>query len=58
MVMVLALSGSTVFAGGFMMGMDWRTRYSLAAFDAATGALRDWNADVDPSNYQNSFMVL
>ncbi|MCX7016343.1 MAG: hypothetical protein NTW86_27940 [Candidatus Sumerlaeota bacterium] len=42
-VYVLALSGSTVYAGGTFTGIGGQTRNNIAALDAATGAATDWN---------------
>jgi hypothetical protein len=45
---VLAMSGDLIYAGGrFASVGEWQTRRNLAAFDATTGELKDWNPDPD-----------
>ena len=43
MVLTLALSGSTLYVGGWFELINGQSRHSLAALDATTGALKDWN---------------
>ena len=42
-VRVLAVSGSTVYAGGVFSRVGGRVRHNLAALDASTGAATAWN---------------
>ena len=42
-VYALAVSGSTIYAGGTFQSIDWQSRSNTAAFDVTTGALTDWN---------------
>lgn len=44
-VFALAISGSKLFAGGAFSGVGVAARYNIAAFDARSGNLTDW----DPS---------
>ena len=53
-VSALAISGSTVFAGGGFLGANHVSRSHLAAFDLATGALRPWS----PSGYDGPVRAL
>ena len=39
-------SGSTVYVGGAFNKANWTNRSNLAAFDAESGALRDWSPTV------------
>jgi trimeric autotransporter adhesin len=42
-VAALAVSGSTVYAGGGFSSIGGKTRHKLAAIDAATGTATSWN---------------
>lgn len=48
-VRTLAEAGGVLYAGGFFTGIgsEWRPRSNLAAFDAATGRLKDWEPNPD-----------
>ena len=46
-VLALAVSGSTIYAGGFFTSMGGRPRNHLAAVDARTGALKSWDPNAD-----------
>lgn len=48
-VKTLAEQGGIVYAGGMFTGIgsEWRPRSNLAAFDAATGRLKDWHPNPD-----------
>jgi hypothetical protein len=50
-VLALAQQGGVIYAGGTFTGIgsDWRPRSNLAAFDALTGELKDW--DPNPDGY-------
>lgn len=45
----IAEQGGVVYAGGTFTGLgaEWQPRSNLAAFDAATGRLKDWNPNPD-----------
>lgn len=49
-VACLAVSGSRVYVGGFFTKIGSQTRRGMAAVDAATGALTDWNPNVTGSS--------
>jgi hypothetical protein len=42
-VRALAVSGSTVYAAGYFTAVGGKTRNSIAALDASTGAVTPWN---------------
>jgi hypothetical protein len=44
----LAVSGSTVYAGGNFLSIGAQPRTNLAAFDASTGEVTDWNPNPYP----------
>ena len=48
-VHALALSGNRLFVGGSLGSVDFVKRNSLAAVDIATGALQEWNVDLEVS---------
>jgi hypothetical protein len=50
LVDVLAVSGDVVLAGGRFSTFGWQPRYNLAAFDAATGRLTDWDPRPGPNS--------
>ena len=50
-VNTLALSGGVLYAGGSFTHVGNQGRGRLAAFDAATGALRSWNPNADRPVY-------
>ncbi|GIW09961.1 MAG: hypothetical protein KatS3mg061_1018 [Dehalococcoidia bacterium] len=50
-VHALALSGSTVIAGGAFKMVNWEARSNLAALSAATGAATPWNPGTDGTVY-------
>lgn len=46
-VYALALSGGTLYAGGFFTSIEGVERMHIAALDAATGAIDSWNPGAD-----------
>jgi hypothetical protein len=46
-VLALAISGSTVYAGGIFTGIGGQTRNRIAALDAATGLSTIWNPNAN-----------
>jgi len=48
-VSAIAVSGSTVYAGGQFETIDGQSRNNIAALDASTGLLTDWNPDANRS---------
>jgi hypothetical protein len=50
-VEALAVSGSTVYAGGFFDGMAGQPRPGIAALDATTGAPTSWNPEITRGVY-------
>src|SRR5207247_9983385 len=48
-VLALAVSGSTVYAGGIFTSIGGQPRNRIAALDAATGAATAWNPIADSS---------
>lgn len=48
-VRTLAEASGVLYAGGFFTGIgsEWRPRSNLAAFDAITGRLKDWDPNPD-----------
>jgi hypothetical protein len=46
-VSALAVSGSTVYVGGYFAGVDGQPRNDLAAVDATTGAPTSWNPNAN-----------
>jgi hypothetical protein len=46
-VTAIAIGEGVVYAGGFFTSIGGQPRPCIAALDAATGALRDWNPDLD-----------
>lgn len=42
---------STVYIGGIFASIGGQPRVGLAALDAVTGAVRAWNANLDPAGY-------
>ncbi len=48
-VRAVAVDGDTAYLGGTFVGLgaQWRRRWDLAAFDATTGAVKDWAPDPD-----------
>ena len=44
----MAVSGSTVYAGGRFTGIGGQWRENLAALDASTGNATPWNPDASP----------
>lgn len=48
-VQTMAEAGGILYAGGFFTGIgsEWRPRRNVAAFDAATGRLKDWDPNPD-----------
>jgi len=49
LVLALAVSGPTVYAGGKFVTVNGRPRNSIAAIDAVTGILTDWDPNVQTS---------
>ncbi len=50
-VNVIVLHGRTLFVAGLFQSVAGRTRHNLAAVDAVTGALLDWDPDVNDEVY-------
>jgi trimeric autotransporter adhesin len=50
-VLALASSGATVFLGGSFSTVGGQVRPGVAAIDAATGDVRDWNAHAEGAAY-------
>jgi len=50
-VKALAISGNTVYAGGWFSTIGGTTRRNLAAMDAITGDLTSWNPNADDDVY-------
>ncbi|MCX7110621.1 MAG: Ig-like domain repeat protein [Proteobacteria bacterium] len=48
-IYALAVSGSTIYAGGSFYSMNFTARNNLAALDASTGSLLSWNPNADGS---------
>jgi hypothetical protein len=48
-VRAVAVGGSIVYAGGYFGTIGGRVRNGIAALDAATGAVTDWNPNADPA---------
>ncbi len=48
-VHAIATQGDGVYLGGVFAGLgsEWRRRIDIAAFDATTGAVKDWNPNPD-----------
>ncbi len=49
-VATLAVSGSTVYAGGYFTSIGGRRRHNIAALDARTGRASAWNPNANASN--------
>jgi hypothetical protein len=45
----MAMAGDTLYLGGSFTNVAGQTRNGLAAVDAATGALKEWDANLGPS---------
>src|SRR5262249_45983869 len=56
-VKALALSGSTVYAGGNFEQINGVTRDGLAAIDAATGALLSWNPSTSTGTDVDALLI-
>ena len=50
-VYALAVSGSTIYAGGPFCSIGGQPRNNIAAFDAATGSVTAWNPDANSTVY-------
>lgn len=46
-VNTLAISGSTIYAGGRFFGIGGQSRNNIAALDATTGMATDWDPDIN-----------
>ena len=56
-VLVLALSGSTLYVGGFFNAVNGQPRTGLAAVDATTGALTPWDPSPEPDTGVDAMVV-
>jgi hypothetical protein len=56
-VLALAVSGSTVYAGGYFSSIGGQTRNYIAALDAATGAATDWNPNATVGYFNRIFAL-
>ena len=56
--MFLAVSGSTVYAGGEFTSIGGQTRNYIAALDAGTGAATDWNPNASGGIFQPLVLAL
>ena len=53
----IAVSDGTVFIGGFFETVAGESREGLAAVNASSGALRDWNPGVDHFEFSRAIAV-
>ena len=56
-VQALALSGSTVYAGGDFSSIGGRTRFSIAALGASSGAATSWNPNLNSDSTVDALAV-
>ena len=49
-VNALAVSGGTIYAGGFFNSIGGQARFALAALDPMSGAATSWNPQPLPTN--------
>jgi len=50
-VLALAVSGNTVYAGGYFTSVGGQTRNNIAALDATTGAATAWNPNAHDGDF-------
>ena len=58
LVLALAVSGSTVYAGGQFSAVGGQTRDGIAALDASTGLATAWNPDASANGWRGSLKAL